>query len=689
MISDSGQNLTFLLSLPRSGSTLLSVLLNQLPQICCPPEPWLALKAVTLATPGLPSQVWDDSVATQAVQEFFRRKFPLKPVRCLLTCAYNDRLQSEKKTLFVDKTPRYYHILGILEELFPQARFIWLLRHPLDVAVSYRETWGLGADELTGKKFQSASYDLLQGLPLLADWFSQTAPNKHVIRYEDLVAAPDETMRTLSEFLQIPKPRLQVSDALSKQSLEKFKASSVGDPNIHETRSIHNHSVGRWKSSLTNDELSAYLEALGLEIFERLGYADVSAEVKRRHLTVPDEKSATALRSVRLAQTWDENATLKARLEASEGHARTMLETLHQFEASHRELQRLSEYQAAQLETAQEQAAYIKSLETERDSYRTNYTRVVSESERHLASLAEQASFIAQLQSSLAEKDQALTHLHQQMDEKSAYIASLAAERDALRQDNERILAESRRHLDSLAEQDRFISQLKKQRADLEVFVASLRDQLDTLGRTTVEQAAYIDTLKAECEQSKREHASTLSQLAAEPRTSTEVIQKQTSYIASLEAEREQLQHDNTRILAESKRHQASLAEQEHFIVQLKQQNAKLVAETESLRAQLDKLSHTVVEQTSCIDALKAECALTKREYASLEQQLAADKAQAASEYEKLQARLEKASAHALAQEQDIVLLKKMHARQASHTRYLIDTLSPQHTSHPPPPASS
>jgi hypothetical protein len=43
MISDRGDQLVFLLSMPRSGSTLLSLMLGSHPEVCCPPEPWIVL----------------------------------------------------------------------------------------------------------------------------------------------------------------------------------------------------------------------------------------------------------------------------------------------------------------------------------------------------------------------------------------------------------------------------------------------------------------------------------------------------------------------------------------------------------------------------------------------------------------------------------------------------------------------
>ena len=47
-------------------------------------------------------------------------------------------------TWFVDKTPRYHLVVDEIMELFPDARFVFLWRHPLAVAASMIESFGRG-----------------------------------------------------------------------------------------------------------------------------------------------------------------------------------------------------------------------------------------------------------------------------------------------------------------------------------------------------------------------------------------------------------------------------------------------------------------------------------------------------------------------------------------------------------------
>ena len=319
MISNLGQNLVFLLSLPRSGSTLLSALLNQLPDVYCPPEPWLALKAASIVSPGNASNIWNEQVATKAVSEFFAGEFPTSPLRAFLASAYNEKLSPTVKSCFVDKTPRYYHILDKLEVLFPKARFIWLVRHPLDVAVSYRQTWNINVDVLTGKIFRPESYDFLKGWPRLAADFAPPSHRRFHLRYEDLVADPTQCLANLAKFLEVRSTDVDIT-TFRPETLHQFAHASVGDLKILQTHEVHGRSVGQWAKELSDDELTELVSILGLASLEAHHYHDIRPELQRRHLPFPDEDQVVALREERLAQTWDEVADLRSRLATAEEH---------------------------------------------------------------------------------------------------------------------------------------------------------------------------------------------------------------------------------------------------------------------------------------------------------------------------------------------------------------------------------
>ncbi len=97
-----------------------------------------------------------------------------------------------------DNTPRYIHSMTFLKHLFPQAKFIHMLRDPRDVVASASQL------PLGGKSVLGIAYDwekaLLSGLAAEACWGAQGILR---VRYEDLVANPKETMERICEFLEV------------------------------------------------------------------------------------------------------------------------------------------------------------------------------------------------------------------------------------------------------------------------------------------------------------------------------------------------------------------------------------------------------------------------------------------------------------------------------------------------------
>ena len=147
MVGETGENLVFVLGLPRSGTTLLCALLAAHEEICCPPEPWVMLALESLGTTN-PSHPADAQVIGRAFRDFTGGGAPTPALRRFAADLYNHRLKKSGGSVMVDKTPRYYHVLPFIDRLFPKAKYLWLQRDPFDVAASYQKTWGI---DLAGK----------------------------------------------------------------------------------------------------------------------------------------------------------------------------------------------------------------------------------------------------------------------------------------------------------------------------------------------------------------------------------------------------------------------------------------------------------------------------------------------------------------------------------------------------------
>src|SRR6185503_19594528 len=193
----------FIISQPRAGSTLLQRLLATHPQIQTIGEPWLVLPFVyALREKGVSSEYIHVSLA-QGFGEFVS-KLPdgradyFREVRAMLE-RMQQKISAPGKTYFLDKTPRYHLILDELAQIFPDAKFIVLWRNPLAVVASILNTWQKGRFDL-----RYYEQDVFRGpLNILSFVESHTVAICE-LRYEDLVARPDEMVRRATEFLELP-----------------------------------------------------------------------------------------------------------------------------------------------------------------------------------------------------------------------------------------------------------------------------------------------------------------------------------------------------------------------------------------------------------------------------------------------------------------------------------------------------
>src|ERR1700704_2420728 len=136
----------FLLSLPRSGSTLVQRVLGRHPEIATASETWLLMPFLATAGdgPSAPRGAWD--VMTGAAVSDFSRALDggmeayREAGRDFVLRLYGN-VAPEGATHFLDKSPPYALFMPELARIFPEARFIALWRNPLAVVASVVETF--------------------------------------------------------------------------------------------------------------------------------------------------------------------------------------------------------------------------------------------------------------------------------------------------------------------------------------------------------------------------------------------------------------------------------------------------------------------------------------------------------------------------------------------------------------------
>lgn len=196
----------FIVGSARSGTTLLRVILNAHPAVTVPPES----RFVTELWRDAHEVRLDDFLSgLEGHRQFKSWNLPIDYVRAemdsdtvpyatAVEAIYTAYAKRAGKEIWGDKTPRYVEHIPFLAELFPDARFVHLVRDGRDVALSYANVpFGpktvAKAAALWARRVRTG---VSEGRRLGNSRYKE-------IRYEDLVDEPEETTRVLCAFIGI------------------------------------------------------------------------------------------------------------------------------------------------------------------------------------------------------------------------------------------------------------------------------------------------------------------------------------------------------------------------------------------------------------------------------------------------------------------------------------------------------
>lgn len=286
--------LIFIISQPRSGSSLLQQILSNSNEILSVPEPWLMLPLVYTYKDCLSDIGHNAHYAHLNFINYLKcysgaDKIIKERVASLALELYNlNRLDGEQR-FFLDKTTRYYHIIRELRELFPNAKFIFLGRNPLSVFSSLIDLFGIKVF-LKPDRYD----DIFVGPNSIAEALSITWKSHIYIRYEDLILNTPQTLKSLNSFLSL-KTELDHNYKVS----EKFKTSNAIDP-----KSLSKHTnpssayIDYWKLAINDSQKKRmaieYINSLNESVIKQLGYSinDIKEDlqilkVKKRVWTIP------------------------------------------------------------------------------------------------------------------------------------------------------------------------------------------------------------------------------------------------------------------------------------------------------------------------------------------------------------------------------------------------------------------
>ena len=271
-----GRRLIFVISQPRSGSTLLQKVLGSHSAIHTVSEPWVALQPLFgLRASGLAAD-YSARLALIGVKDFLSHlpegeEAYWEAVRRMLGHLYRRALEESGKEYFLDKTPRYTMILPELRRVFPQAHFVFLIRNPIAVLASVIDTWAPDDCVHCIRPFRS---DLTLAPGRILEASRHPGGRSTIVRYEELAANPASAISRLCERLGIPFEPRMIEYGRSEVGRTQFR---YGD-----TWTVHRQSrpvasrIARWKRTLDSPLRKAWahgcLQSLGPATVRGLGY---------------------------------------------------------------------------------------------------------------------------------------------------------------------------------------------------------------------------------------------------------------------------------------------------------------------------------------------------------------------------------------------------------------------------------
>ncbi|BAQ66805.1 type I polyketide synthase [Geminocystis sp. NIES-3709] len=284
------QPIAFILSSPRSGSTLLRVMLAGHPNLVSPPElhllPFTTLKErqqqleTSHLDEGLIRTLMDLKGITAEESEALINQWVKENLS--IPDLYRILQELSGNCLLVDKSPTYGIEMATLlhaQKMFSNAKYIHLIRHPYSVIESFAR---LRMDKLLGLSHHGNPYEVGEKIwrksnENIVDFTSHLESSKvYRVFYEDLVTNPEMIMREMCEFLEVPFSESVLNPYQGKRMTDGVRNTSmaVGDPNFHSRSTIDASLANHWRKI----NLPLQLNPLSTNLAHDFNY------------TLPDEK---------------------------------------------------------------------------------------------------------------------------------------------------------------------------------------------------------------------------------------------------------------------------------------------------------------------------------------------------------------------------------------------------------------
>lgn len=299
--------MVFVCGVPRSGTTLLQRVLNHHPELAVANDTHFIPRALERTDPRLVDQAvagveleLTDGLADNVLQYHRFRRLGIAPDRfreirdasptyqALVGRLYDEFALQAGKSLAGEKTPDYVRRIDLLHGLFPDARFVHIIRDGRDTALSLMQ-WATpvkGPGRLGLWSAQPLACSALWWAWMVRSAREQVQSMGDIeyleVRYEQLCLAPDVVAREITNFLglEFREAMLHYYRGRAKENARGLSAKSAWlAPQV---------GLRDWRNDMNADQAELF-EALAGEELEQLGFERAFDRIGNRTLDIAAE----------------------------------------------------------------------------------------------------------------------------------------------------------------------------------------------------------------------------------------------------------------------------------------------------------------------------------------------------------------------------------------------------------------
>lgn len=280
----------FVIGNPRSGTSLLRLMLHSHPLICIPPEChfflWLEERYGNFCSSQLSDYVNDLfqsrkfetwKLDKSDLTNYLQAKIPQNYSE-LTSSIYSFYANMNNKSDAIhwgDKNKLWKQKLSTIVKYFPNAKFIHIVRDGRDVACSFRE---LGQKSVDSKYYPKLPVEVAEiasrwttNLQFISDFLSTlNASNFVEIKYEDLVSSTRLQLQSLFHFLSLEYSEMSENYYVGKsfediepKEFMQWKAKLTSAPDVR--------NISKYKNEMTLKEIDAF-EKIANGVLLKYGY---------------------------------------------------------------------------------------------------------------------------------------------------------------------------------------------------------------------------------------------------------------------------------------------------------------------------------------------------------------------------------------------------------------------------------